>query len=139
FVGQNPLLYSDPHGLDDPDMINEFLGLPPLPSGWGIPKAGGARIGGAGGKSRLGPARTRPIEKPATATGGVIQSGGSCPLGNPFPAPDFVVTSSGRIIPIPRGSTGPYTTENPGFQFNRGSGGNGLSSNVTDVRIMEGT
>ena len=52
-------------------------------------------------------------------------------------APDFVVTSSGDVIPVPEGATGPFPTQSPGFQFNGGAGGNGLAENVTDVRIME--
>ena len=52
-------------------------------------------------------------------------------------APDFVVTSGADVIPVPEGATGPFPTNSPGFQFNGGAGGNGLASNVTDVRIME--
>jgi len=52
-------------------------------------------------------------------------------------APDFVVTSTGNVIPIPQGATGPDTTTSAGFQFNGGVGGNGLAANVTDVRIMD--
>lgn len=52
-------------------------------------------------------------------------------------APDFLVTSSGDVIPVPEGASGPFPTGNPGFQFNDGLGGNGLADNVTDVRIMK--
>ena len=52
-------------------------------------------------------------------------------------APDFVVTPTGEVIPVPEGATGPYQTSNPGFQYNGGSGGNGLANNVTDVRVMD--
>jgi len=51
-------------------------------------------------------------------------------------APDFIVTPSGEAIPVPEGASGPYPTQSPGFQFNGGTGGNGLAGNVTDVRIM---
>jgi hypothetical protein len=52
-------------------------------------------------------------------------------------APDFVVTSDGTVIPVPEGATGPFPTQNSGFQYNGGAGGNGLADNVTDVRIMD--
>jgi RHS repeat-associated protein len=52
-------------------------------------------------------------------------------------APDFVVTSGGDVIPVPKGASGPSLTDSPGFQFNGGAGGNGLAPNVTDVRIMD--
>lgn len=66
---------------------------------------------------------------------------GSKELSGPDPsaAPDFVVTASGDVAPIPQGASGPYPTENPGAQYNGGSGGNGLAANVTDMRIMEST
>ncbi|MBV8566123.1 MAG: RHS domain-containing protein, partial [Methylobacteriaceae bacterium] len=51
--------------------------------------------------------------------------------------PDFIVTSGGDIAPVPGGATGPFPTNNPGFQFNGGAGGNGLAPNVTDLRIMD--
>jgi hypothetical protein len=54
----------------------------------------------------------------------------------PSGAPDFVVTPSGDTISVPQGASGPFSTKNPGFQFNGGAGGNGLADNVTDVRIM---
>jgi len=52
-------------------------------------------------------------------------------------APDFIVTPNGEAIPVPGGAVGPTPTQSPGFQFNGGTGGNGLAPNVTDVRIME--
>jgi len=53
--------------------------------------------------------------------------------------PDFIVTPSAEVIPVPQGANGPYPTQNPGIQFNGGSGGNGLAGNVTDMRIMDPT
>lgn len=55
-------------------------------------------------------------------------------------ATDFVVTSNGDVIPVPEGASGPNEVANSaGFQYNNGAGGNGLASNVTDVRIMDPT
>ncbi|NJL26605.1 MAG: hypothetical protein HC897_01370 [Thermoanaerobaculia bacterium] len=53
-------------------------------------------------------------------------------------APGFVVTPRGEAIPIPRGAIGPSATRAPGVQYVGGSGGAGLDSRVTGVRIMEG-
>ncbi|MHC4705119.1 MAG: RHS repeat-associated core domain-containing protein, partial [Planctomycetota bacterium] len=55
----------------------------------------------------------------------------------PRSAPDFVVTPGGQAIRVPSGATGPYPTRAPGFQYTGGSGGHGLESRVTGVRIME--
>jgi RHS repeat-associated protein len=53
-------------------------------------------------------------------------------------AADFVVTPRGQAIHIPRGATGPTPTRAPGVQYVGGSGGRGLDSRVTGIRIMEG-
>lgn len=53
-------------------------------------------------------------------------------------APDFVVTPAGEAIPIPQGANGPNMTRAPGMQFTGGSGGRGMNSRVTGVRVMEG-
>ncbi|MEA5011863.1 MAG: hypothetical protein VB100_09120, partial [Angelakisella sp.] len=50
---------------------------------------------------------------------------------------DFIVTKGGDNIIIPKGATGPMPTNNgKGFIFEGGSGGHGLDSRVTSVRIM---
>jgi len=56
----------------------------------------------------------------------------------PSRAPDFVVTPNGEAIPVPSGATGPTPTRAPGFQYTGGSGGHGLDSRTTGVRIMDG-
>jgi hypothetical protein len=53
-------------------------------------------------------------------------------------APDFVVTPKGEAIPVPSGATGPTPTRALGFQYTGGSGGHGLDTRTTGVRIMEG-
>jgi hypothetical protein len=50
----------------------------------------------------------------------------------------FIGQESGPSISVPEGATGPTPTQSPGVQYNGGNGGNGLSGNVTDVRIMDG-
>src|SRR5438128_10396834 len=53
-------------------------------------------------------------------------------------APDFVVTSGGDVIPIPRGARGPMPAQNGrGFRYVGGSGGHGLDSRVSEMRIMD--
>src|SRR5262245_53564026 len=53
-------------------------------------------------------------------------------------APDFVVTAGGDVIPIPRRARGPLPAQNGrGFRYVGGSGGYGLDSRVSEVRIME--
>jgi hypothetical protein len=48
------------------------------------------------------------------------------------------VTPKGDVIPVPKGATGPIPTRNnKGFQYTGGSGGSGLNSRVTSVRIMD--
>jgi hypothetical protein len=51
--------------------------------------------------------------------------------------PSFIVTPNGQVIPVPQGATGPTPTESSGFKFTGGSGGYGLDSRVTGVRIMD--
>ena len=54
------------------------------------------------------------------------------------PGPDFIVTPKGEAIRVPTGATGPTSTRAPGMQYTGGSGGKGLDSKVTGVRVMEG-
>jgi len=56
----------------------------------------------------------------------------------PARGPDFVVTPAGEAIPVPRGATGPYAPQRgSGAAYTGGSGGGGLNSRVTGVRIMD--
>ena len=59
--------------------------------------------------------------------------------GHPTPgSPDFVVTPKGDVIPVPRGATGPTPVHTgKGFQYTGGSGGHGLDSRTSNVRIMD--
>ena len=58
----------------------------------------------------------------------------------PGPAPDFVVSPGGDVIPIPEGATGPTPVNSgKGFQYTGGNGGNGLAKGVNNVRIMDPT
>jgi hypothetical protein len=53
---------------------------------------------------------------------------------------DFIVTPKGEAIPVPEGATGPTVARNnKGFVFDGGSGGNGLDSRVSGVRVMDPT
>lgn len=48
------------------------------------------------------------------------------------------MTEGGTVFPIPEGATGPFSVESgKGFQFTGGSGGKGLSPEVTDFRFMD--
>ena len=50
----------------------------------------------------------------------------------------FITNSNGETVPIPEGASGPIPADTgKGFQFTGGSGGNGLNSRVTGVRIMD--
>lgn len=58
--------------------------------------------------------------------------------------PDFLVSPGGDVIPVPKASTGPTQVVNApgrttGTAFTGGSGGNGLDSRVSDVRVMNPT
>jgi hypothetical protein len=54
--------------------------------------------------------------------------------------PGFLVSPDGTAFPVPEGAAGPFSTDNGlGIQYNGGQGGNGLASNVTDVRFMDPT
>ena len=54
--------------------------------------------------------------------------------------PDFVVAPNGTTVIVPTGATGPYPAlTGKGFRYLGGSGGNGLSSRVANVRIMDPT
>lgn len=51
--------------------------------------------------------------------------------------PDFVVTSKGEAIPVPNGASGPLPTRSPGDQYTGGSGGKGMDSRTSGVRVMD--
>lgn len=53
--------------------------------------------------------------------------------------PNFIGQESGPSIAVPEGATGPYPTRGNGFQYTGGSGGNGLDSSVSNVRVMDPT
>ncbi len=54
--------------------------------------------------------------------------------------PLIVVSPGGNAIPVPNGATGPVPADNgKGVQYNGGSGGYGMDSRVTGVRIMDPT
>lgn len=57
----------------------------------------------------------------------------------PSKGPDFIVTPNGTAHRVPSAATGPTSTRAPGMQFQGGSGGNGLDSKVTGVRLMDQT
>lgn len=53
-------------------------------------------------------------------------------------SPDFVVTSGGDVIPIPTGAAGPTAPmRGSGMVYQGGSGGPGMNSRTTGVRIMD--
>jgi hypothetical protein len=55
-------------------------------------------------------------------------------------SPGFIVTANGDVIPIPQGATGPQLAQSgKGFMFSGGSGGNGLHTSVSGVRVMDPT
>ena len=55
------------------------------------------------------------------------------------PAPAHVVTPGGTTINVPEGARGPLPTRAPGVQYVGGSGGPGMDSRVSSVRIMDQT
>ncbi|GAB5398563.1 MAG: hypothetical protein Aureis2KO_01480 [Aureisphaera sp.] len=53
-------------------------------------------------------------------------------------SPDFVVTSDGTTVPIPDGAVGPGPpNKGSGMVYQSGSGGKGMDSRTTGVRIMD--
>ena len=60
--------------------------------------------------------------------------------GNAVSTPNFLVSADGETLPLPKGATGPGSTDTgKGFSYTGGSGGNGLNSRVTGIRIMDPT
>lgn len=74
-----------------------------------------------------------------TGTPAVATAPGLAPSKTPAGAPDFIGTENGDLIAVPSGAAGPTPTRGAGFQYTGGSGGNGLDSRVTNVRIMDPT
>ncbi|WP_460500329.1 RHS repeat-associated core domain-containing protein, partial [Dyella jejuensis] len=56
----------------------------------------------------------------------------------PQKGPNFIVTPSGTVYPVPEGAVGPTPTDNGrGMQFQGGSGGGGLNPRTSGFRYME--
>ena len=54
--------------------------------------------------------------------------------------PDFIVTSQGDAIPIPKQAIGPTSVRTgKGFQYTGGSGGHGFDPRTSRVRIIDPT
>jgi hypothetical protein len=54
------------------------------------------------------------------------------------PGTSFIAHPNGDVLPVPKGAEGPTPAESGnGFQFKGGSGGHGLDSRTTGVRIMD--
>ncbi len=74
-------------------------------------------------------------------TGGVFrapESPGETAASAGGDGPSFLTSPNGETIVVPKGATGPTPVESgKGFQFTGGSGGNGLDTRVTGVRIMD--
>jgi hypothetical protein len=69
----------------------------------------------------------------------VVDQAGGINAGAPRTV-DFLVSKGGTAVPVPKGATGPGPTDTgKGFSFTGGSGGHGLSSKVSGVRIMDTT
>jgi RHS repeat-associated protein len=59
-------------------------------------------------------------------------------VAQPQTSPSFVVTPNGEAIPVPEGATGPNAPQSgSGMVYQGGSGGNGMNSRTTGVRIMD--
>jgi RHS repeat-associated protein len=59
-------------------------------------------------------------------------------------SPSFISMPSGDVVPVPEGATGPTPVVNgsgntTGFQYQGGSGGNGMDAKTTGVRVMDPT
>lgn len=77
------------------------------------------------------------------AAGGAAIGGGA-DVGSEAFVPDFqysfITNNNGDAFPIPEGASGPYPADNGlGIQYLGGSGGNGLNSRVTGIRVMDST
>jgi hypothetical protein len=84
-----------------------------------------------------------------TLPGTVTLAGGSAVQGSASGAPvgtagglsqtpDFIATENGTVFVVPDGATGPGPVNSGrGFSFVGGSGGNGLDSNTTGLRLMD--
>ncbi len=144
--GHERLLFSDVYSLDyvdagakygatlndNADTLTFFLAA-------GVAWSGGfdspATVGRVGTEMsfRSDMARESPLEAPNSGDRPDSSSANGGQTG-----PDFVVTQGGTAIVVPSGAMGPTLTANgKGFQFVGGRGGNGLSGNAADVRIMD--
>lgn len=54
-------------------------------------------------------------------------------------SPDFIVSPGGTAIPVPEGATRMPTVSGKGFRFGGGSGGFGLDTRTSGVRVMDPT
>lgn len=140
YAGGNPISFTDPLGLcqhrpsvfrilaDNPALLAMVVATEIIGGGPEDPIADAAVAAEIAEAEEAAAAAAEAAEAAETAEA----EAAAAPV-----APDFVVTPNGEVIPVPEGATGPVPTNSPGFQYNGGSGGNGLAPNVTDVRIME--
>jgi hypothetical protein len=100
----------------------------------------GGKLQSVGEKNLPPAAAGMPRLRTSRSLGQPIYSG-VCKSG---PAPLIVVSPGGDAIPVPNGASGPVPVVNPqgnttGFGYTGGSGGNGLDSKTTGVRVMDPT
>lgn len=136
YVGNGPVSRTDPVGFADfckevnaPEAIPGCSLSSPLVEG-----------GGSGGGYHGAPDWPEPVPGPAQTpepAGETPTPGQQCPPHSP----NFIVTPGGTTYPVPEGAIGPVDTDSPdsGFQFQGGSGGNGLSPNTSSFRFMAPT
>jgi RHS repeat-associated protein len=140
YVGGRPLNGMDPLGL-------QVTGAPPVPPEEALPENTLEvqdeinRLEQQEMESRLPPGGEYiPPAYPSSygQTGACQRPELEGPTSNAGPTPDFIVTPNGRAFPVPRGSTGPSPTPNgKGYEYSGGSGGYGLDSAITTLRMMD--
>lgn len=158
YVGNDPISFSDPFGHDKIDWSWWLLAHgAQVAAGFGdtisfgmtasirsytpganaVSTTSGGYIIGVGGGIAWGMAFGGAVSARGAAAGGATVAAGNTATTT---APDFLGQANGPAIPIPEGAVGPTPVQNGnGFQYTGGSGGNGLSPNACNVRIMDPT
>jgi len=141
YAGSDPINFSDPLGLCR--VCDWLKGVANSYLAWRANQeahldAQFAKLDQEGG---LKPGTSRQLIGLAIGATGGLEAGGaaSAPAAEATTSTGFIVSSDGVALPVPEGASGPTATEGPGFQQTGGTGGRGLDSRVTGVRVMDAT
>ena len=162
YVQNNPATVGDPDGHCVEDLcIGEVVALSALTAYVASPagqqlfhNAAASALNGADTLGRWigskihpdnsGQSASTPATVPTSVPQGTPASTSQAGTVDTGPKPLIVVSPGGDAIPVPNGASGPVPVDNKagnttGFGYTGGSGGNGLDSRTTGVRVMDPT